>query len=556
MKNDINTNLDDGKIAVDTDILKKCASTIPNLLEKKDPMIVKKEVGPAIFKLVSVGISDNNSKFLTEITSTLFKVFDSKFCEEFYDKYVFPSLFNEMRNSDSVKIGILSDLYSLIILNFGTEYVTKTHIPFIISLSKNDNIFARAICLQVIINMCGKNDFKIRFKDINEIFSYLSTDPSTDIKENLLSFMALYCPKLTSREEKLYLSGRFNLMSRDPNPSVRHRAMICLRVLSDALDMNERKYSIMPCFSRLLDDPNYKIKHHVSLHIGRFIFFIGKHVDPKIVARYCRILSNTYEEEVDNYNAAHAFSAVAVTIGKERWGEIYPSLLSVLSSPSERNRRTLAYALKVYYEYPSEKELQNIIFLLLRDFSRVKIGVIMILDLLLSRIDDKQMLLSCLQDPNDKFPEWRYRKIVSEQIRACSKYFSVEDLAPSVINLIYDEVYVIRKDAMISFIQFLDCPIIQQAFSDLVTDTIFTNRLTAAQIFELLDKTLFQKFIDLFLILCKDSIPNIRIVCCRSIANKYNQLDQEYREKLFDIIKALHEDNDPDVRTSLSTINL
>jgi serine/threonine-protein phosphatase 4 regulatory subunit 1 len=187
----------------------------------------------------------------------------------------------------------------------------------------------------------------------------------------------------------------------------------------------------------LLGDSRATVREVVMKGLGPMIAQFGAQVQPPLVAKYCTLLSAT--ESSIAFSAAFAFPAVALTLGRARWPEVKRAFEVAVSAKDYQIRRSLAFGLASFGPILDAETLCGVAKDFLRDVSEVAVGIITNLYQLVQYIERKEELLFCLIEPRTKYPKWRMRLRVSEQLRYCSDVFDRAALMASAKELLRDE---------------------------------------------------------------------------------------------------------------------
>ena len=320
--------------------------------------------------------------------------------------------------------------------------------------------------------------------------------------------------------------------------------------LSDALDPNERFIMIMPEVNLLLVDPVEAVRTAASKNLGQIISLIGGRSDSQIIAKYCALLFS--RDATTQFLAAYSFSGVALALGTSRWSKLEAAYDIACSSKYHNVRRTLAYGLQAFAHLLDPNTLVTVSSTFLRDFPVVALGVVSSLHKILEIIEDKkglvagkESLLFALQDPS-RYKSWRMRFHVSEQLRYCSKFYDSEVLFESAKDLVKDDVYQVRKDAVLSFCHLLT----QERLSfipSLISSDIYWERATAAKIIGTADIELGKQMIPDLIKLCHDNVANVRLAAVDAANKILDHLEGDEKAQLNKVISELRSDPDYDV---------
>jgi hypothetical protein len=199
----------------------------------------------------------------------------------------------------------------------------------------------------------------------------------------------------------------------------------------------------------LIGDSSKSIQAMLATRIGPLIGVIGGSVSPVIVRHYTQFLMSHDSDTA--CSSAFCFPAVVLAIGPDRYtSELSDFFRACLVESEVRTRRSLACGLVSCAHLVNRDELYDIVSELLKDVSEVMIGVLSNLSDLVELVDDRATLLFGLTNPTGRFADWRGRLRLSEQIRKCAQYFDRNELFESAMELIEDEVAVVRADAAVS----------------------------------------------------------------------------------------------------------
>jgi hypothetical protein len=394
------------------------------------------------------------------------------------------------------------------------------------------------------------------FLDISEstaafvdLMSLLAGDSTSTIRRRVPELIGAYVFRFDDGRERALLSARFSILVRDPSPHVRLSAATFLLKLSDSFDAQTRLVMIEPALKLLIADSHECVRKVVMTSLGALIAGLGPLVDPDLLQRYCALLMSADSDVA--YGAAFAFPGVALTLGREKWPDLKMAFEAVVQSAEFRIRRTLSFGLASFAPMMSPDELLRYSVGFLNDMSEVAIGVIASLHQLVGLVglvERRAELLFCLVDPIQKYPKWRTRLQVSQQLRYCSEAFERTVLLNSAAELLRDQVAVVRNDAVLSFV----CLMKEDDFGglrELWESENWVDRFVVASMFTCFTDEVAEVGVEVLGRLANDPVANVRIAVSRCIGSVIGRISVgEGEEKLRTAMNRLLEDSDPDVR--------
>ncbi|KAH0789043.1 HEAT repeat family protein [Histomonas meleagridis] len=292
------------------------------------------------------------------------------------------------------------------------------------------------------------------FSGILPIISTLSKDPLSKIRGMLPSMIDSYIGKIKDKNLAKQLYDIIAILSKDKVPYVRLKVTEALYQFSLKMDENSRMEVIDPIVSKVITDDDASVRTLAISRLAPVMSTFGEKVSKNLVSKYSEILLSGNQK--DSYATAFCFSAVALSIGRERFrDELLPSFRQSLHNNDKKIKRTLSFALIALTQLFEPSELQEFVELILNDLPFVAIGVMSNLSDFLEKIVDVNKILPFLLEPLSKYPEWRMRLQVSIQLRKCKSFFPNEKLIESAYSLIGDKIAAVRNDATTSFAELM-----------------------------------------------------------------------------------------------------
>lgn len=537
----------------DTDILCQCVTCVTESLDTCDEEFLDKTVVPSLIKLLKCEDKQPKTQMIDELcnfSEALFDVFPEK-ANDILNQQIFPILSEIISQGDAELIEGISYAYAALLTLIEKNDFVEKQLPLLVSFSKSASKEVRMTCVAVVSFLTQFFDPKVWYPQLYEILSTLASDQLGTIRAKIPQLIALYAKKIPDQISRAQLSGRYILFCRDSTTTVRQAAAEFLMTLSDALDQNERYITILPEINMLLIDPVESVRSAASRNLGQIIASLGSRADTQIVSKYCSLL--TSRDANASFQAAYAFSAVAIALGKERWGELASAFEVACASKFPKVRRTLSFALSSFAHLLEPNDLVNVAGTFLRDFPEIAVGVISTLHQIVNLIEDKQSLLFCLEEPDTKYKSWRMRIKVSEQLRYCAEFYDKNILFQSAKDLIADDVAVVRKDAVLSFSYLLTEDKLSLV-TQMTCDDRYWEREAAASVIGSLDINLAKQLIKPLLDLCHDKVANVRISAAVAAISLSDRLDGEDKEAIVNAIEELKHDADIDVAKTANNI--
>ena len=537
----------------DPNILTQCVNCVTDSLDTCDEDFVDETVVPSLITLLKSKhqvVKEAMVNELCNFAEVLFEVFPLK-ANPILNKTVLPAINEILLTCEPEIIEPLAYAYSALLTLIEKNDFVQVQLPILVSYSKNPSKEVRIFCVLTLSFLIQFFDPSVWYNELYEMLSNLASDQIGTIRAKIPQLIALYSKKITDPLSRGQLTARYILFCRDTTTTVRQAAAEHLMTLSDALDQTERIVTILPEINLLLVDSVEAVRNAASKNLGQIIASLGPFSDSQIVSKYCTLLSS--RDAQTSFQAAYAFSAVALALGKDRWNELSSAFEVACSSKFPNVRRTLAYGLVAFAHLLDPNDLSSIAASFLRDFAIVAIGVVSSLHQIVKLISDKNSLLFCLQDPCSKYKNWRMRLRVSEQLRYCSEFFDHDILFDSAKDLVADDIWIVRKDAIKSFVHLLTKEksnhVIQMA-----TDDRYWERSAAAAIIGLCQSDIALSLLPTLLELCHDKVANVRISAAAAAVSVYDKLDGEKKAEIENAIGELKHDTDKDVSNAANNI--
>lgn len=431
------------------EILCKCPSIIARTIINLESETITQKILPAIKTLLSSNyeeVSESMLQALPYICQIIQKIMDSDACL-YICQNVLPLFFVLPDENDEEIISIIADAITAIVEPLASPNFITDFVPFLLSLASSEKKMLRAISALTLEYCAEIIDINPEFDKISTIIIEFATDSSPSIRSHVPSIVTEFINTVEESSSKSQLSAQMFLLAHDKSAAVRKSVIEYLYDFSKKVELDTKILTVEPVLNLLLDDQSLQIRMLALARFAPILNTIGSNASEELVKKYCHCLLS--EEENVAYSVAFTFTAFALGIGAERFNkEVYPSYINALQSYDLRVRRTLSFSLKEYVQFFTPGDLCISVSTLLKDLPYVSIGVISNLSFILPYVDDKQSLLFCLLNPSSKYSEWRMRLKISEQLRKCKKFFDRETLLKSALELVEDDVAVVRKDAV------------------------------------------------------------------------------------------------------------
>ncbi|KAG1666500.1 Serine/threonine-protein phosphatase 4 regulatory subunit 1 [Nymphon striatum] len=281
-------------------------------------------------------------------------------------------------------------------------------------------------------------------------------------------------------------------------------------------------------------------------------------------------------------HCAFSFPAVAFTLGRSNWNCLRGTYEALASDLQWKVRHTLASSIHqlavILGEEIVAKDLVSKFNDFIKDLDEVRIGILCHLADFLKflkpelRQEYLPKLPHFLKSDNEK--TWRYRYELTQQILLIPSLYSPTEvkiyILPIALCLVTDKVSEVRKhsnQAMAVVIKRLseDEDLVRPVLRDLADQLSRSRRWTRRQTYACLCRSFLQhnsipnelfvtELLPHFLNLCRDAVPNVRIVVAQCLSQEILQCDFvsdssiEYNELLIQATETLRNDSDSDVR--------
>ncbi len=312
-----------------------------------------------------------------------------------------------------------------------------------------------------------------------------------------------------------------------------------------------------------------------------------------LVDHFVSMTDPSRAQTVDTEIAHHcAFSlpAVALTIGRSNWPLLRETYDCLASDMQWKVRRTLASSIHelgvILGEEALVKDLIPIFNGFLKDLDEVRIGLLKHLADFLKLLppDLRKEYLPRMQEflKMDNERNWRFRMELTEQIGRLVPLFEAEEvkehLAPIALILIKDKVAAVRNSAVNVYTVIVKALLQEDAeagtpgaaglirvlLADLIAELVENEKWIHRQTYAALCLQLFevsalehsqyaQDILPHLLDLSADPVPNVRLVCARTLFNirmatYFTKEANPHHARLEAVVKELSEDKDADVR--------
>lgn len=464
------------------EILAKCPSIIARTIINLNSETITEKIIPAMKTLLGSNfdeVSESMLQAMPYICQVIQKIMNSD--ASFYICHnILPLFFVLPEEGDEETISIVADAITAIVEPLTSPNFITDFVPFLLSLASSEKKMLRTIAALTLEYCAEIIDINPEFDKISTIIIEFATDSSPSIRSHVPSIVTEFISTVEESSSKSQLAAQMFLLAHDKSPAVRKSVIEYLYDFSKKVELDTKILTVEPVLTILLDDQTLQIRMLALARFAPILSTIGPDISEELVKKYCHCLLS--EEENVAYSVAFAFSAFALVIGSERFNkEVYPSFANALQSYDLRVRRTLSFSLALYAQLFTPSDLCITVSTLLKDLPFVSIGVISNLSTILPYVDDKQSLLFCLLNPSSKYSEWRTRLKVSEQLRKCKQFFDRETLLKSALELVEDDVAVVRKDAVKSISELMNEDDIEK-LKKLAKSENHWTRLSAAEI--------------------------------------------------------------------------
>lgn len=464
------------------EILAKCPSIIARAIINLKSDTITQQIIPAIKSLLSSNfdeVSDTMLQALPYICQIIQKLMNSDACT-YICQNILPLFFVLPNEGDEETISIIADAITAIVEPLVSANFIAQFAPFLLSLASSDKKLLRAISALTLEYCAEIIDINPEFDKISTIIIEFATDSSPSIRSHVPCIVTEFISTVNDSSSKSQLAAQMFLLAHDKSPAVRKSVIEYLYDFSKKVDVDTKILTVEPVLTLLLDDQTLQIRMLALARFAPILNTIGSDASEELIKKYCHCLLS--EEENVAYSVAFAFSAVALAVGPARFNkEIYPSFVNALQSYDLRVRRTISFSLSTYAQLFTPSDLCITASTLLKDLPFVSLGVISNLSKILPYVDDRQSLLFCLLNPSSKYSEWRMRLKISEQLRKCKEFFDREILLKSALELVEDDVAVVRKDSVKSIAELFDESDINKLKKMAKSENHWT-RLSAAEI--------------------------------------------------------------------------
>jgi serine/threonine-protein phosphatase 4 regulatory subunit 1 len=188
----------------------------------------------------------------------------------------------------------------------------------------------------------------------------------------------------------------------------------------------------------------------------------------------------------------------------------------------------------------AEDDLKDAFDLFLKDLDEVRIGVITSIGYFLRTLTPQSRVkhIETLRDiQRESDQNWRFRELMAKQIEVIAELYPPEILAteilPIALSMVCDRIAAVRQVAVQKLGCFVNAlegnglyPELLQELHSLGVSTTFSERQLYVRICEGLVKSVTEKrflsdFLPLLAGLCKDKVPNVRILLAKHIADSF-----------------------------------
>jgi hypothetical protein len=274
-----------------------------------------------------------------------------------------------------------------------------------------------------------------------EILDALSDDDSEFVRCRVPALIACYAGRFEDAEQ---LCELLLALADDESDAVRSGIISELFEITTHLRLSIRLTVIEPVLTMILSD---SATDCIVSSLGPVIGPLGSGVSPAVVRHYSLLLASPSADV--QWTAAFSFPAVANALGSARFvRELLPSFKRCCSAEDPRVRRTLAFGLSAFAPIVPRSDLTDAAFDLARDIPDVSVGIVSHLSEILPLVDDRGAFAICIRNPGARFPSWRMRLRVSEQLRRCAAFLDRGALLDCACELIDDDVAAVRSDAV------------------------------------------------------------------------------------------------------------
>jgi serine/threonine-protein phosphatase 4 regulatory subunit 1 len=533
-------SLDDEFLLID------CVQCLVSALSDCDAAFLQAKIIPLLRKLGESQLDTVCGALLSALPHFAERLFDffPDSAESVLTHVILPLLDDiAFRGADTLFDPIIDCASSLITL-LDEGAVLGTAFPMLRRFAQSASIQLRTLTGEVLSVLTDFLDPVVYARSVTELLNALTSDVNSSVRKLVPSLISDYIGRF---ERKAFLCARFSILVRDSSARVRQAAAESLLKLSEALDFQNRVVTVFPAVVLLLGDSRATVREVVMKNLGPLIAQFGATVQSPLVTKYCTLLSSI--DFSIAFSAAFAFPAVALALGKARWPEVKRAFEVAIGAQDYQIRRTLAFGLASFGPILDPETLCGVAKDFLNDVSEVAVGIITNLYQLVQYVGRKEELLFCLLEPRRKYPKWRMRLRVSEQLRYCSDDFDRAALMASATELLRDDVAFVRNDAMLSFVCLMrddDLGVLAQ----LMASSNWVDRLVVAAMVGYFDDYFVPAGVAMLEALSNDRVASVRVCVAKSVAALSGQA-ADSADALALIRQKLQGDTDPDVRILL-----
>eukprot|EP01083_Nonionella_stella_P202998 741055_1 len=276
----------------------------------------------------------------------------------------------------------------------------------------------------------------------------LSEDPSFRVKKATAQNFGNICKIVGESYSMERLLPAFSNLSKDIIWSVRKGCVESLVAVSQSISVEKRVEVLLPIFESFAKDVSRWVRNGAYEALGPFVHTIPQeHLTPEFIKYYTDIpdLSSSIVDSDVTYYCAYNFSAVVLTLGPDRWTELFGAYSRLVADKKFKVRKTLAYSLheiaRIIGSALTEECLLTAFDVFLTDLSEVREGVVKSMCKFLNVLSPevRATYLNTVWDLSmESDQNWQFRWLLAEQLEELVGMYNMETTISTVYPLIFN----------------------------------------------------------------------------------------------------------------------
>eukprot|EP00741_Cyanophora_paradoxa_P023681 tig00021612_g22875.t1 len=248
----------------------------------------------------------------------------------------------------------------------------------------------------------------------------------------------------------------FAKLAEDEVWGVRKACAEAVVALSNALAPEARVSTLLPIVEKYTQDASRWVRTAVLQQLGPFLATLrGGDIPASALSSYTAMATQTQDPELCRF-CAFNFPAVALTLGRERWGELKGTYETLAADQQWKVRRTLAFSVhemaRILGPEVTAGTLLPIFDGFLKDLDEVKVGVVRHLAAFLRLLEpEARARYLPAVEAVAREENWRFRKLLAKQLEDLAAIFDAPALPrvllPVALRLCRDPVHRVRHRA-------------------------------------------------------------------------------------------------------------